>query len=198
MHASQQCGRRADVIPRAALVAMALTAWLLLDASAFGAVTQTISPNAPPSRHAPHLANPTPKPKPKLDESGRKHIGEASIYAKKFVGKTMADGAAMDPHDDNAASKTLPLGTKAKVTNVENGQSAVVTIQDRGPYVKGRIVDLSPSTASAIGIGRKEGVAKVVVTPISVPQRDGSVKPGAAAAPGTQIDKQAGEHAKKR
>jgi rare lipoprotein A len=88
----------------------------------------------------------------------------------------MADGGKMDPDGDNAASKTLPLGTRAKVTNIDTGQSAVVTIQDRGPYVKGRIVDLSPFTAQKIGITQDNGVAKVKVTPISVPLPDGSTK----------------------
>lgn len=119
--------------------------------------------------------------KVKPDLSGRKRVGKASFYAKKFAGKKMADGTKMDPHDDNAASKTLPLGTKAKVTNLETGQSADVTIQDRGPYVKGRIVDLSPSTAQKIGIDQDNGVAKVKVDPIAVPMPDGSVKPGVAA-----------------
>jgi len=70
----------------------------------------------------------------------------------------------------------------AKVTNLETGKSAVVTIQDRGPYVEGRIVDLSPSTAREIGLTRKEGVADVIVEPIAVPLPDGSVKAGVAAA----------------
>ena len=95
----------------------------------------------------------------------------------------MADGTRMKPQGNNAASKTLPLGTTAKVTNVETGQSAVVTIQDRGPYVKGRIVDLSPATAQKIGIEREDGVATVEVAPIAVPLPDGSVKPGVASQP---------------
>jgi len=95
----------------------------------------------------------------------------------------MADGTRMKPQGNNAASKTLPLGTTAKVTNVETGQSAVVTIQDRGPYVKGRIVDLSPATAQKIGIEREDGVATVEVAPIAVPLPDGSVKPGIASQP---------------
>jgi rare lipoprotein A len=119
--------------------------------------------------------------KAKVDLSGRKRVGKASFYAKKFSGRKMADGTKMNPHGDNAASKTLPLGTKAKVTNLETGQSANVTIQDRGPHVKGRIVDLSPSTAKKIGIAREDGVADVKVVPIAVPQPDGSVKSGAAA-----------------
>lgn len=87
----------------------------------------------------------------------------------------------MDPHGNNAASRTLPLGTVAKVTDVATGKSAVVKIEDRGPYIKGRIVDLSPSTARRIGITPHIGVAKVVVAPIAVPLPDGRVKLGEAA-----------------
>jgi rare lipoprotein A len=115
-----------------------------------------------------------------LDRSGRKRVGKASFYAKRFAGKKMADGHAMNPQEDGAASKTLPLGTTAKVTNLATGQSAVVTITDRGPYVPGRIVDLTPSTAAKIGIPANAGVAKVEVTPIAVPLQDGGIKAGAA------------------
>jgi rare lipoprotein A len=108
-------------------------------------------------------------------------VGKASFYAKQFAGKKMADGQAMRPEGNNAASKTLPLGTTAKVTNLATGKSAVVTIQDRGPYVKDRIVDLSPGTAKKLGIDHQDGVAEVAVAPIAVPQPDGTVKPGAAA-----------------
>ena len=114
------------------------------------------------------------------DLTGKKRHGKASFYAKQFAGKPMANGTPMDPKGDNAASKTLPLGTTAKVTNLETGQSAVVTIQDRGPYVPGRIVDLSPATAKQIGITSRKGVAPVVVAPITVPQPDGRIKLGAA------------------
>ena len=119
--------------------------------------------------------------KPPLDRSGGKRFGKASFYANFFAGRKMADGNIMDPQTNNAASRTLPLGTTAKVTNLETGKSAVVTIQDRGPYVDGRIVDLSPATAQKIGITRKEGIAKVEVTPIAVPMPDGRIKLGAAA-----------------
>jgi rare lipoprotein A len=118
--------------------------------------------------------------KPQPDLSGRTRFGIASFYAKKFAGREMADGTRMDPHRDNAASKTLPLGTTAIVTNTETGQSARVTIQDRGPYVAGRIVDLSSSTAQKIGITQQTGTATVTVAPISVPLPDGSTKSGAA------------------
>jgi rare lipoprotein A len=93
----------------------------------------------------------------------------------------MADGVPMDPEGDNAASRTLPLGTTAKVTNVETGKTAIVTIEDRGPYVDGRLVDLSPATAAKIGLTPRKGITKVVVAPIAVPLPDGKVKVGTAA-----------------
>jgi rare lipoprotein A len=120
-------------------------------------------------------------PQRHLDRSGQNRIGKASFYAQKFAGRTMADGARMNPDGANAASRTLPLGTTAKVTNLETGQSAIVTIQDRGPYADNLIVDLSPSTARKIGISKAIGVAKVEVAPIMVPQLDGSVKAGVVA-----------------
>jgi rare lipoprotein A len=113
-----------------------------------------------------------PHATPKLDLSGRTRVGKASFYSSKFNGRKMADGTRMDPHSDNAASKTLPLGTTAKVTNLETGESAVVTIRDRGPHVRGRIVDLSPDSARQVGIDRHEGVSKVAVTPLSLPPAD--------------------------
>ena len=62
-------------------------------------------------------------------------------------------------HGNNAASRTLPLGTTAKITNLETGRSAVIVIRDRGPYVTGRAVDLSPATAQRIGLTRRQGLA---------------------------------------
>jgi rare lipoprotein A len=137
-------------------------------------------PQAATQAVAQHAQKGTKSPKTKLDLTGRKRIGKASFYAGKFSGRTTADGTRMNPQNDNAASKTLPLGTTAKVTNLKTGQSAVVTIRDRGPHVQGRIVDLSPSTAEKVGIDRHEGVAKVEVTPITVPLPDGSAKAGEA------------------
>lgn len=99
----------------------------------------------------------------------KRQVGKASIYANRFAGRRMANGRPMDPRDDNAASKTLPLGTRALVRNLETGKSAVVTIEDRGPFVPGRVVDLSPATAQQIGLSRKEGVAPVEVIPLEVP-----------------------------
>jgi len=110
-----------------------------------------------------------PGSKVHIDRSGRAQSGKASFYADRYSGKTMADGTPMRLYSNNAASMTLPLGTTAKVTNLETGKSALVTIRDRGPYVKGRIVDLSPATARLIGISKKKGLAEVEVLPISLP-----------------------------
>ncbi len=120
----------------------------------------------------------TPSPNPHLDTSGRARTGKASFYAKEFAGKKMADGTPMQPQENNAASKTLPLGTTAMVTNLQTGRTAIVTIRDRGPYVKGRIVDLSPATARKIGLEPKQGVTKVEVAPLEVPLRGARMKAG--------------------
>lgn len=112
------------------------------------------------------------------DLTGQTRVGKASFYAASFYHRQMADGARMSPRGFNAASKTLPLGTTAKVTNLATGQTAIVQIEDRGPYVRGRIVDLSPATARKIGITRRLGVAPVKVSPIMVPQPDGTIKFG--------------------
>lgn len=115
-----------------------------------------------------------------LDRSGKSRKGKASYYGREFYTKKMADGTRMNPQSNAAASKTLPLGTTARVTNLQNGNSEVVEIRDRGPYVKGRIVDVSPDTADKLGL-KKDGTAPVEVKPMEVPQPDGSVKPGAGA-----------------
>jgi rare lipoprotein A len=120
----------------------------------------------------------------KIDQSGRKQLGKASFYSRKFAHRKMADGTRMNPRANIAASKTLPLGTVAKVTNLHTGQSTVVTIHDRGPHVRGRIVDLSPAAAEKIGLTAEQGVAPVEVAPIAVPLPDGTVKPGDGALPG--------------
>jgi len=116
-----------------------------------------------------------------IDHSGRKEAGRASFYSRRFTHRKMANGERLNPHANVAASKTLPLGTTATVTNLQNGRSAMVKIEDRGPYVDGRVVDVSPKVAQDLGVG-KRGVVPVVVKPITVPQPDGAVKLGAGAA----------------
>jgi rare lipoprotein A len=123
----------------------------------------------------------TPHGHAHIDHSGRKQAGRASFYAGCFAHKKMADGHRMNPNTDIAASKTLPLGTVAEVTNLENGRSAKVQVADRGPFIDGRVVDVTPKVAHQLGMIRR-GVAPVIVKPIAVPQPDGAVKLGAGAA----------------
>jgi len=137
-------------------------------------------PSAAPEQSAtrPQPARLSPASKPELDRSGHRRIGKASFYARMFAGRKMADGSPMEPAGNNAASRTLPLGTTARVTNLETGKAAIVTIRDRGPYVAGRIVDLSPATAHEIGLEPRIGVTRVAVSPITVPMPNGKVKLG--------------------
>ena len=90
------------------------------------------------------------------------HIGAASWYGPGFAGKKTASGDIYDESKFTAAHKTIAFGHKARVTHLGNGKSVEVVINDRGPYVKGRMIDLSQAAAKALGIIDK-GVAKVQV-----------------------------------
>lgn len=97
---------------------------------------------------------------------GQTQMGLASYYAHKFTGRLMADGTRMDPASNSAASTTLPLGTRARVTNLLTGQSAIVIIRDRGPFIKGRIIDVSISIAHRLSL-MKAGVVPVQVVALN-------------------------------
>jgi rare lipoprotein A len=86
--------------------------------------------------------------------------GKASYYANKFRGKKTASGEFFSLSHFTAAHRSLPFGTSVKVINLDNGKNVVVRINDRGPYLRGRIIDVSPAAARVIGlIGR--GTANV-------------------------------------
>ncbi len=86
----------------------------------------------------------------------------ASFYGEYFHGKTTANGETYDMNALTAAHKTLPLGTIAKVTNLENNKSVVVRINDRGPYIEGREIDLSKGSFSKIG-NIEQGLLNVAI-----------------------------------
>ncbi len=131
---------------------------------------QALPPLKPPAGR--HLAD---------DRTGRRQAGKASVYSAHFEGRHMANRKRFHQTGTAAASKTLPIGTVAKVTNLNTGRTAMVTVEDRGPFVDGRTVDVSNATARELGISKKDGVAPVVVAPVAVPQLDGSITPGAGA-----------------
>jgi len=84
--------------------------------------------------------------------------GIASVYA--YAGERTASGEHISPNALTAAHRTLPFGTQVRVTNQQNGRSVVVRINDRGPFVSGRIIDLTPAAARALGF---DGLAPVTV-----------------------------------
>lgn len=86
----------------------------------------------------------------------------ASFYADKYVGRKTSNGEKFKQNKLTAAHKTLPFGTKVKVTNLSNGQSVKVRINDRGPFIQGRIIDLSKKAAKKIDLVNA-GVTKVTI-----------------------------------
>ncbi len=84
--------------------------------------------------------------------------GIASVYA--YSGQRTANGERAQPNGFTAAHRTLPFGTRVRVTNNRNGRSVVVRINDRGPFVRGRVIDLTPAAAHALGFN---GLASVTV-----------------------------------
>ena len=88
--------------------------------------------------------------------------GIASVYA--YEGEKTASGQRANPRQLTAAHKTLPFGTMVKVTNKKNGRTVVVRINDRGPFVRGRIIDLTPAGAHQLGF---DGLAPVNVTALN-------------------------------
>jgi rare lipoprotein A len=89
-------------------------------------------------------------PRPRF--SGGAQYGLASWYGEKFHGRPTASGETFDMYAYTAAHRNLPFGTRVRVTNEENGRSVVVRVNDRGPWVEGRIIDLSYAAAKELGM----------------------------------------------
>jgi rare lipoprotein A len=114
-----------------------------------------------------------PSPAPVPNSFGKPistEVGLASWYGPPYAGRKGADGTVYDQNALTAAHLTLPMGTMVRVTNLTNNQSVVVKITDRGPFVRGRIIDLSLAAAKATGVYRA-GVAKVKVEAFAAPVR---------------------------
>jgi rare lipoprotein A len=106
---------------------------------------------------------------------GHKERGTASWYGTKFDGRRTSSGETYDMMKMTAAHKTLPIPAYAKVTNLENGKQVIVKINDRGPFAKGRIIDLSYAAAYKIGMTEK-GTARVEVETITFDREDSPVQ----------------------
>ena len=163
--------------------------WLLLGcllaaalAALGGCATKTVPPPAKPS---PDVARPSkPKPykvlgqwyTPMADARGFQQRGIASWYGEDFHGRQTSNGETYDMYGISAAHKTLPLGTYVRVVNLDNNRSLDVRINDRGPFVHGRIIDLSYGAARKLGVVGP-GTAPVEIVALGTP------------APGTSPDK---------
>lgn len=110
---------------------------------------QTMVPNAAPP--APHAV------------AGDVETGLAAVYSNKLHGRATANGERYDRNKLTTAHKTLPFGTLVRVTNVKNKKSVVLRVNDRGPTQAGRVVDISPKAAKALGMSTR-GMAEVTVT----------------------------------
>ena len=114
---------------------------------------------------------------PLLDHQGFVEQGIASWYGKDFHGRKTSNGEIYDMYAMTAAHKTLPLGVFVQVENLGNGRTEVVRVNDRGPFVSGRIIDLSHSAASSLGVVGP-GTAPVRITALGYRQRgtDGQLR----------------------
>lgn len=122
-----------------------------------------------PGRDTAHRRKAAAQP-PAVDETatpGKQH-GNASFYAKHLDGRRTASGEAYDPGAMTAAHRTLPLGTKLKVVNPKNDRSVVVTVNDRGPMHKGRMLDVSSAAADQLGM-KQSGVTRVETQVVAKP-----------------------------
>ncbi|MEJ2356936.1 MAG: septal ring lytic transglycosylase RlpA family protein [Deinococcales bacterium] len=162
-------------IPLASLgLVLAACAPVLTAAPVASAQADTVPPPTPPVAQATasHGAPATPQVP---DPSAEVEVGNASWYGPHFAGRLTSDGEVFDPSKLTAAHRTLPFGTLVRVTNLVNGESVVVRINDRGPFKPNRIIDLSRAAAEAIGM-KNMGVAKVKLQPLALP--DGVVRVG--------------------
>jgi rare lipoprotein A len=128
------------------------------------------------------MASPQPNWGP-MHATGFQEIGQAAWY--DLVGSRTSSGERLDVSTPTAAHRSLPLGSCAKVTSLDTGRSVIVKINDRGPYSRGFIIDLSPRAANELGM-RQAGVAAVAVEPLAA----GSVAAGSVSRPvaGTTVN----------
>ncbi|MBL6459389.1 septal ring lytic transglycosylase RlpA family protein [Belnapia sp. T6] len=120
-----------------------------------------------------------------IDHSGRPQHGRASYYGRDFNGRKMANGRPFNPNSNIAASRSLPLGTVARVRNRQTQRETIVKVEDRGPYVPGRILDVAPRAADDLGM-REQGVAPVTVEPIVIPRPDNNDRSGRSGSTGQE------------
>jgi len=163
---------------RPAAVTIIITICLLLNACAPTVINRTPAIKAPkvPAKRLPARAKIPPTQKPYKIQGktyypipsayGYSKVGTASWYGKKFHGRKTSNGETYNMYSLTAAHKTLPMNTELMVENLENGKKIFVRVNDRGPFVKGRILDLSYNAAKEIEM-TKRGTARVKITALA-------------------------------
>jgi rare lipoprotein A len=134
--------------------------------SSFGPQSFGNAPASSPSAPASPLADAQPLTDDGVDASDFHQIGRASWYGRFFHGRKTANGERYDMHAMTAAHRTLPLGSYVRVTNPANSRSVIVRINDRGPYARGRVIDLSMAAAAMLDM-RHSGTARVTIEGLS-------------------------------
>lgn len=119
------------------------------------------------------LPPPAPAPAPLPEQPFFSQVGTASWYGGKHHGRKTASGERYNMHDMTAAHRSVKLGTVVRVTNLENGRTTTVRINDRGPYVDGRVIDLSSAAAQNLGM-KQRGLAHVRVEAYVADQINGN------------------------
>ncbi len=160
----------------AGLIAVLFLAWMAL----WGCRSSTSPPPGRPETPPPQTPG-HPKPyrvngvwyQPIPDAYGFQQRGIASWYGRKFHGRRTSNGETYDMHGISAAHKTLPFGTMVRVTNLQNGRQLDIRINDRGPFAKGRIIDLSYGAAKKLGVVGP-GTAPVEIVALAAPVRRAS------------------------
>ena len=164
----------------------------------YGSPADRLRPDyAPDGTKRPFVDGPITEPTPKVEEKsglgnppyyevdgvvyhvmdngdGYKDTGTASWYGQKFHGRRTSSGEVYDMYQFTAAHKTLPLPSYARVTNLDNGQSVIVKINDRGPFKKNRLIDLSYAAAKKLGY-MDQGTARVEVEVLASPRNPGQI-----------------------
>ena len=113
-----------------------------------------------------HEAGPAPRASRSSDVRTRHRGNIASYYASRFHGRSTASGNPYDENELTAAHRTLPFGTRVRVTNLMNARSVVVMVTDRGPFAAGRVIDVSRRAARQLGFLRR-GLARVRLEPLT-------------------------------
>jgi len=160
--------------PKSEIVLLGILLALLIGCAHQGAQQPSVRPVASEPTHTGAAQVPTPRPAPEPAEEGWTEKGIASWYGEPYHGRRTASGEIYDMHELTAAHKTLAFGSVVKVTRRDTGADVKVRVNDRGPFIEGRIIDLSFAAAKRIALDI-DGVAPVKIKVIgheAAPERE--------------------------